>query len=128
MFSSTETTWALFALATHPTVQQRLRVELLSVQTDTPSADELNELPYLDAVIRETLRVHAAVLSTLRVAIRDDIIPLSKPFTDRYGRTMSEIWYVEFQADFESKAVINGFSKRPEGRHRQHSHHNDKLI
>jgi len=47
--------------------------------------DQLNSLPYLDLVVRETLRVHAPVPSTMRVAMKDDVLPLSKPFTDRKG-------------------------------------------
>ena len=34
--------------------------------------DELNALPYLDAVVRETMRVHAPVPSSIRIATRDD--------------------------------------------------------
>jgi cytochrome P450 len=48
--------------------------------------DQLNSLPYLDMVVRETLRVHAPVPSTIRVAVKDDILPLGTPFTDRKGQ------------------------------------------
>lgn len=48
--------------------------------------DELNALPYLDAVVRETLRIHSPVPSTLRVAVKDDILPLSTPVTDKNGK------------------------------------------
>jgi cytochrome P450 len=72
-------------------VQRRLREELLSVPTDRPTMDILNSLPYLDAVVRETLRVHSAVPSTTRVAAQDDVIPLSTPFVDKKGRTLTEI-------------------------------------
>lgn len=47
--------------------------------------DELNSLTYLEYVVRETLRYHPPVISTLRTAMKDDIIPLSKPFTDMEG-------------------------------------------
>ena len=83
--------WCLFALSQLPEAQSRLRAEILSVPTDTPSADELNALPYLDAVVRETLRLHAAVPSTIRIAMHDDVIPLSKPIVDRNGVTREEI-------------------------------------
>lgn len=91
MFQSTETMWSLFALAQEPEIQNRLRAELQAFPTDTPSADELNGLPFLDAVVRETLRLHAAVPSTTRRAMHDDIIPLSEPITDRNGVKINEI-------------------------------------
>ncbi|KAJ7646852.1 cytochrome P450 [Roridomyces roridus] len=83
--TSTGTTWALFALTQNITAQNRLREELLRVDTDTPTMEELNELPYLDAVVRETLRVHAPVVGVHRVATQDDIVPLATPYTDRKG-------------------------------------------
>ncbi|KAF7351552.1 hypothetical protein MSAN_01587700 [Mycena sanguinolenta] len=82
---STAATWALFELATNPEIQTRLRNELLAVDNDNPSMDELNALPYLDCVVRETLRAHAPVPITFRVATRDDVIPLESPYTDRNG-------------------------------------------
>lgn len=47
--------------------------------------DELNSLTYLEYVVREALRCHPPVISTLRTAMKDDIIPLSKSFTDTNG-------------------------------------------
>ena len=58
--------------------------------------DELNALPYLDAVVRETLRIHAPIVSTMRVATRDDILPLSEPIKNKYGRMMDGIPWVAF--------------------------------
>lgn len=89
--TSTSTTWCLYALSTHPQVQSKLREELLAVSTDAPSMDELSALPYLDAVVRETMRVHAAVPSTIRVAVKDDIIPLSQPYTGTDGKVYKEL-------------------------------------
>ncbi|KDQ54054.1 hypothetical protein JAAARDRAFT_160991 [Jaapia argillacea MUCL 33604] len=89
--TSTATTWSLYALALAPEVQSKLRQELLSVPTDTPTMDELQALPYLDAVVRESLRVHAPVPSTTRVVMRDDVVPLSTPIVDKDGRSLSEI-------------------------------------
>lgn len=71
--------------------QNKLRNELLDVGTDNPTMDELNSLPYLDAVVRETLRFHAPVASTMRVATQDDILPLGEPIKDKNGRMMDGI-------------------------------------
>ncbi|KAE9397676.1 cytochrome P450 [Gymnopus androsaceus JB14] len=83
--TSTATTWALYALTQHKEIQRKLREELLQVPTESPTMDILNSLPYLDAVVRETLRVHAPVPSTGRVAMKNDILPLATPFTDKNG-------------------------------------------
>ncbi|KAJ7110658.1 cytochrome P450 [Mycena epipterygia] len=83
--TSTAVTWALFALTQNMAAQTRLREELLTVSTDNPTMDELNALPYLDCVVHETLRVHAPVTGTTRVALRDDVVPLGTPFTDANG-------------------------------------------
>ncbi|KAJ7800339.1 cytochrome P450 [Mycena leptocephala] len=84
--TSTAVTWALFALTQNPTAQERLREELLSIPTDRPTMDELNALPYLDCVVRETLRMYAPVPATSRTAFRDDVVPLGTPVTDTYGK------------------------------------------
>lgn len=90
--TSNATTWALFALSSqNPDAQIKLRNELLTVSTDNPTMDKLNALPYLDAVVRETLRLHAPVSMTSRVAMKDDVLPLAIPFTDSKGVIHHEI-------------------------------------
>lgn len=78
--------WTLFALTQAPMVQSKLREELFTIDTDNSTMDELNGLPYLDMVVRESLRVHAPVPLTSRVAMKDDILPLSEPVTDCKGK------------------------------------------
>ncbi|KAJ7139269.1 cytochrome P450 [Mycena epipterygia] len=85
--TSTATAWALYALARNQGAQQKLREELLAVDAEDPTLDELNALPYLESVIRETMRVHSPVAHTSRMAMADDIIPLSRPYVDGAGRT-----------------------------------------
>ena len=53
--------------------------------------DDLNGLPYMDAVVRETLRLYPAVAAIQREAMKDDCIPLGKPFTDKKGIVRHEI-------------------------------------
>lgn len=67
-------------------MQTKLREELFTVDTDTPTVNQLNALPYLEMVVRESLRVHPPVPSTGRVAMKDDILPLRQPVTDRNGK------------------------------------------
>ncbi|KAF9265871.1 cytochrome P450 [Marasmius fiardii PR-910] len=77
--TSTATAWALYALTQHPSIQCRLRDELLTLPIDSPTMDELNALPFLEAVVRETLRVHTPVPGLTRDAARDGVIPLNVP-------------------------------------------------
>ncbi|TFY51240.1 hypothetical protein EVG20_g11093 [Dentipellis fragilis] len=88
--TSTGTTWALYALASNPRVQAKLRDEVLSHPSDNPTMDEVNSLPYLDAVVRESLRLHPPVPATSRVATEDDVIPLEEPVTCRDGVTRKD--------------------------------------
>ncbi|OSX62243.1 hypothetical protein POSPLADRAFT_1046615 [Postia placenta MAD-698-R-SB12] len=85
--TSVATTWCLFSLSQAPEAQQKLREELLAMSTDTPSVDDLTALPYLDAVIRETLRLHPPIHTSIRVAEKDDVIPLDTLYVDAKGRT-----------------------------------------
>lgn len=109
---STGTTWALFALTQAPAVQRKLRDELLTVATDNPTMDELNALPYLDAVVRETMRVHAPVPSSFRVATKDDVLPLSRPVSDKKG-VLHE--YIRWVSVFAVSPVVSDNRQGEEG-------------
>lgn len=54
-------------MAKHPELQHKLRAELAEhqVQDNSPKYAEITDLPLLDAVIRETLRLHPAAPSSL---------------------------------------------------------------
>ncbi|KAF5392164.1 hypothetical protein D9757_001399 [Collybiopsis confluens] len=85
----------LHLLAKHPDIQETLRQELRTAADEAEDADipyeTLISLPYLDAVCRETLRLHPPVPFTMRVAQQDTVISLSKPVTGRDGSRMQEI-------------------------------------
>ncbi|EUC61706.1 cytochrome P450 family protein [Rhizoctonia solani AG-3 Rhs1AP] len=93
-------TWTLYELARNPEVQQALRAELRplglnehageqdfasdsGVDVDVGTPDHaaqfaaIDALPLLDRVVRESLRLHPSVQSTLRIAGEDDIVPFS---------------------------------------------------
>ncbi|KAH9941758.1 cytochrome P450 [Epithele typhae] len=82
--------FTLLELARHPDVQSRLREEIRSTGRDL-SYDDVQRLPFLDAVVKEGLRLHPASPQTERVALRDDVIPLSIPIKTASGETLSSV-------------------------------------
>ncbi|KAI8460514.1 cytochrome P450 monooxygenase [Phakopsora pachyrhizi] len=90
-------TWCLWCLATHPQAQAKLRAELneankkINKATGQLSREDLNALPYLDAVFREGTRLFPIVFFTLRAASHDDQIPLSKPIRAKSGEWINHI-------------------------------------
>lgn len=84
MFGGSGTTantfvYVLWAVLTQPAVQHRLRAELLEAFPDlgagVPGATECAKLPYLQAVISETLRRYPTIIATLpRVAVQDALV------------------------------------------------------
>ena len=62
-------TWTLFLLAQHPAVMHQLMDEIESVLGGAPPrADQLPKLPYLQYVIKESMRILPPVPYTVRVA------------------------------------------------------------
>ena len=88
---STATAWALYSLSQNKGAQTKLREEISNIFTDNPTMDDLNGLPYMDAVVREALRLYSPVMISQREAVKDDCIPLSKPFTDKKGIVRNEV-------------------------------------
>ncbi|KAI0955823.1 hypothetical protein AcV7_006386 [Taiwanofungus camphoratus] len=98
LFAGTDTTSSIMArilhlLAQHPDVQEKLRQELLHARKEGDLGyDELVQLPYLDAVCRETLRVEPPVsIAAMREPRRDAVLPLSEPICGTDGRMIQEI-------------------------------------
>lgn len=89
--------WCIHLLSLHPDIQGRLRSELNSMSPcasnssstsgySAPThAEAIDGLPFLDAVVHETLRLCPPVHGTMRVATRDDNIPISSPIVLRNG-------------------------------------------
>jgi hypothetical protein len=85
--TATAVTWALYALARAPEVRRKLRAELLAADPSGSmmSMDDLNALPYLENVVREVLRLHPPLGSTIREAVCEDEIPVGEGYVDRFG-------------------------------------------
>lgn len=65
-------TWALYLLAKHPDVAQRAGDEIQSVLgTKPPTLESLHQLPYLENIIKETLRLYPPIHLGNRIAARD---------------------------------------------------------
>ncbi|KDQ07701.1 hypothetical protein BOTBODRAFT_166749 [Botryobasidium botryosum FD-172 SS1] len=81
----------LQALARNPDIQDKMRRELADFGTEPTYDDFLTKLSYLDAVVKEGLRMFPAAPSTERIAAEDDILPLRKPIQTPDGRTLTSI-------------------------------------
>ncbi|KAL1727765.1 cytochrome P450 [Schizophyllum commune] len=103
--------WALYELCRHPDVQTRLRTELRTFRATSgssePSAAAFDGMPYLAAVVKETLRFHAPVYNTARTGAREDVIPLGEPIVDSRGRSIYGIPVLEGQRVLISIAAYN---------------------
>ena len=63
--------WTLFLLSQHPDVLQKLQRELTNrVASEIPTLDELERLPFLDCVIKESMRVLPASSYSQRIAVQ----------------------------------------------------------
>ncbi|KAH9850225.1 cytochrome P450 [Lenzites betulinus] len=79
-------------LAERQDVQDKLRAELLEAcGNEDVGYDELSKLPYLEAVVRETLRLFTPVQSVTRHVRKDTTLPLSKPIRGIDGSVMTEV-------------------------------------
>ncbi|KLO20407.1 cytochrome P450 [Schizopora paradoxa] len=98
LFAGAESTaisaaWALHHLSLDTSIQDQLREELLSsnaLSQQDPTA-AIDALPYLDAVVRETLRFVPPAHGTIRVATQDEVIPLSEPIVLRTNELVNEV-------------------------------------
>ncbi|TFK20710.1 cytochrome P450 [Coprinopsis marcescibilis] len=80
-------------LTQHESVQDRLREEILEARNTYGELDydQLCELPYLDAVCRETLRVYPPIPLLPRETVKDAVLPFSKPIKTTEGKLINEI-------------------------------------
>ncbi|GAA6010303.1 hypothetical protein JCM11491_006257 [Sporobolomyces phaffii] len=114
--TSTSLTWTLWTLSRYPDVQSKLRAEIRQARKDAKEhgldeieSDDLNALPYLDAITREILRLESPVSATIRHAAQDDLIPLSRPIASQSdpNKTISHVPVKKGQILFIPITAVN---------------------
>ncbi|KZP14957.1 cytochrome P450 [Athelia psychrophila] len=98
VFAATDTTSSalsriFYLLAQHPEAQDRLRDEICAARRQYGDLNDkqLDGLQYLDAVIRETVRLYAPVPFVERTANKDTVLPFSQPIVGIDGIDIHEI-------------------------------------
>ncbi|KAI0737451.1 cytochrome P450 [Daedaleopsis nitida] len=90
--TSNATARLLHLLALKPEVQTELRNEIVDAQAgEGISYDQLMELPFLDAVCRETLRLYGPIRILSRRALEDTTLPLHEHIRGVDGSLVSEV-------------------------------------
>lgn len=103
--TSNALTWAARLLAFHPDVQQRLQAEIdekLPSDADHITFDVVNDMPYLDNVLSETLRLYPVPLLTrccsrpYQLPGTDVVLPVNcMVYIPTYGLHHDPEWYPE---------------------------------
>ncbi|KAJ7434787.1 cytochrome P450 [Mycena galericulata] len=85
-------TWALIEVSRNPTVQAKLRDEILQAGGEPTWDDLTNNLPFLDAVACEILRLHPPLPELQRMAAEDDVLPLTEPLETASGVSVEGVF------------------------------------
>ncbi|KAG6844549.1 hypothetical protein H0H87_006033 [Tephrocybe sp. NHM501043] len=94
---STSLAMLLNDLSRHPEIQQRLRAEINVKQAEiggdeaTFTQEDYDSMTYLNAVLKESMRMNPVLGQIARSNRADDVLPLTEPIQTPDGRTITEI-------------------------------------
>ncbi|PBK92219.1 cytochrome P450 [Armillaria gallica] len=86
--------WLLYELSLHPEDQAKIREEIARTKANAPGAltsNDYDSMIWLNACIKEALRLHPLAYSLFREPAQDDILPLAEPITTSDGKLCSQI-------------------------------------
>ncbi|KAM5543816.1 hypothetical protein V8D89_002433 [Ganoderma adspersum] len=83
--------FTIYELSRQPEIQAKLREEIAAFKGEPTFDDFQTRLPYLDAVLRETLRLYPGLPYIERVAMVPDVIPLGEPIKLATGEVVNQI-------------------------------------
>jgi len=106
--------FCLLELGKNIDMQRRVRQDILDIKQQNAGSDDpdiYDNMTLLNALIKEVLRYHAVAFNINRDAVKDSVLPLSKPITLRSGKVVNELPVAKGQ-----KVLINvcGYNMLPE--------------
>lgn len=101
--SSSAMTFALFELATHPEIQDKVREEIKTVlgkYEDKITYDSLSELKYMGQVIDETLRKYAPLNFITRQCVEDYKVPGEDVIIEKGTRVLIPVRGIHYDEEY----------------------------
>ncbi|KAF4574287.1 hypothetical protein EYR40_005996 [Pleurotus pulmonarius] len=87
--------WAIYRLASSPALQEKIRAEVMEACESSPGGDislnTIEGLVWLNAFLKETLRLHPGLPMSDRIASTDAVIPVSQPIITSTGEKITEV-------------------------------------
>ncbi|KAG5863356.1 hypothetical protein JTB14_030298 [Gonioctena quinquepunctata] len=121
--SSTTMTFALYELATHSDIQEKVREEIKTVlekHNDQITYDTLNELNYLGQVIDETLRMYPPLPVITRRCVEDYKLPDSDIIIEKNTRVFIAINGIHYDPEYyDSPEIFNPDRFSEENKHKR---------
>ncbi|KAK0493367.1 cytochrome P450 [Armillaria luteobubalina] len=86
--------WLLYELSLHPEDQTKIRDEIVRTKANAAGAltsNDYDSMTWLNACIKEALRLHPLAYGLFREPAQDDVLPLAEPIITSDGKLCSQI-------------------------------------